>query len=752
MSIPVGRTSYFGRFEEPEKYRMINQSGVRVRLLADVVGEGHSSCWDINTSPFDGTMYMAPTDERKGVGAHTRLVSYDHGKDAFKVCFKAEKLILPHVLQMPHSKLHTSINFLPDGTIIATTHTTAGPAHHPEWMPLGHIDHAYDGFAGSNIIHYDPKTGKAENLGVPVPRESIYGSCYDPKHNRLYMIGFMRGHVYSFSLDDRTVKDLGKQAELYNYRLHLGPDYNIYSCTKSGFLYRVNTEKDELEDLNWRVPAELNTSNNHNTWYRYMSQAVNTDDTHFVFTNTYTSYLWEFDCETLQVKCLGKRCPFDYTSDFHIAPLTLDEITIDKYGCLWYALNGRPQAPIKEDFYHYPCPQFLIRWDLKNSDRPECVGILDTPEFLTPTSYGFCMDTVNDILYMDGAGYAIKDKNAGKAPGLGVLMIDLKEFRKHMYEPGPVYKAEVTPFTEEEIQNAKNYVKNYAGEEVSKGNPTSLIAPDRVTPLRLWRNVPHTDIASSKVIGLAYDEDGSLYGTCGDHGKAKYAFKVVPQPFKTYASKEEAEKDPEYMVSLSIFCGIKEPETWTDAEGNFCMETPAAYAFKVEYFKPIEELCTCRKKWMEENLLPGPVNIDPSVKLPEVCGRRYLSVATATAEWNGGRIAVGTADAMFAIVKGHKVFSYGNCASLGPVRCMCTNAAKTKLYGVAGHEQGLSTIFSFDEEEGLKQIGFVNYNSPGYMDGPTASNILSSIVLSPDEKYIAVGGADRIGAVHIMKL
>ena len=87
MSIPVGRTSYFGRFEEPEKYRMINQSGVRVRLLADVVGEGHSSCWDINTSPFDGTMYMAPTDERKGVGAHTRLVSYDHGKDAFKVCF-----------------------------------------------------------------------------------------------------------------------------------------------------------------------------------------------------------------------------------------------------------------------------------------------------------------------------------------------------------------------------------------------------------------------------------------------------------------------------------------------------------------------------------------------------------------------------------------------------------------------------------------------------------------------------------------
>ena len=126
---------------------MINQAGTRVRVLTGTVGEGYASCWDMTASPFDGTMYMAPTDERKGVGAHTRLVSYDHATDTFKICAEVEKLILPHPLQMPHSKLHTSINFMTDGTVIATTHTTAGPAHHPEWMPLAHIDHPYDGFA-----------------------------------------------------------------------------------------------------------------------------------------------------------------------------------------------------------------------------------------------------------------------------------------------------------------------------------------------------------------------------------------------------------------------------------------------------------------------------------------------------------------------------------------------------------------------------------------------------------------------------
>ena len=46
------------------------------------------------------------------------------------------------------------------------------------------------------------------------------------------------------------------------------------------------------------------------------------------------------------------------------------------------------------------------------------------------------------------------------------------------------------------------------------------------------------------------------------------------------------------------------------------------------------------------------------------------------------------------------------------------------------------------EENGLRQLAFINYNSPGYMDGPTAANVLSSIALSADEKFLAVGGVN----------
>ncbi|MDY3071350.1 MAG: hypothetical protein SOW68_03685, partial [Eubacteriales bacterium] len=127
--------------------------------------------------------------------------------------------------------------------------------------------------------------------------------------------------------------------------------------------------------------------------------------------------------------------------------------------------------------------------------------------------------------------------------------------------------------------------------------------------------------------------------------------------------------------------------------------------------------------------------------------------ASADAEWNGGAKIVGTLDALLAIVRADgSVYSLGNAAAYGPVRCMCTNAAKTKLWGVAGDDEDMGYVFAYDDEEGLRQLGILNYNTHGFFDGPTASNVLSSIVLSPDEKYLAIGGADRIATVHLIAL
>ena len=90
-----------------------------------------------------------------------------------------------------------------DGRMIMTTHTTDKSPRHPTWLPYAYYHHLWEGFAGGNIIIYDPKTGHAENMGIPVPHESIYGAVYEPAHNALFFLGFMRGHLYRYSIDEK---------------------------------------------------------------------------------------------------------------------------------------------------------------------------------------------------------------------------------------------------------------------------------------------------------------------------------------------------------------------------------------------------------------------------------------------------------------------------------------------------------------------------------------------------------------------
>jgi len=743
MSIPKGKTSYFGRFDDPEKLRLIAQNGVRIRL--DPGDLGYSSCWDLNYSPNTGKIYFAPCHER-GIGSQTRLVSYDFDTDESKIELKLEKLTLPKERQMPHTKLHESISFMPDGKLLATTHSTDRAPQQPEWMPFAHVDHVWEGFPGSYIIQFDPETGDARNLGMPAPRESIYGGTYVASREAFYMIGFMRGHCYRYSFKDQSVKDLGKAAEVFCYRMHEGPDHNVYGMTKSGFLFRINTEIDELEDLNWRVPATDNYSNN--TWYRYMNQGVNVSDHEFVFTTCQADDFFLFDTNTLKVRSLGKRSPFDSGHGFQYTPLDLDEFGVDRDGVLWYSGNCHSHDLPTDEYYHTKNPCVLVRWDYRHGKSPEYLGIVGTPEAYTSCMMCITVDPIRNRLF--GICNAVPTGETKQQ--LAVLAIDLDEYQKHMNERGPVCEGlEAVPFTEEEIEKTKAKEAkgaSWAGEEVSEKNPFQAVPIPNVVPLRLWRGVPYTEIPESKVQGIAWDTDGTVHGICGD--KKKYYFHIVPRPTETFASKEEADANDDVKVWRSI---LKQRGNERMEDGVYKVDVPTSFSYKIAEVKPYDELCECRKKWLDENMTPGKLEELPEgIKLPEVSGRRYLAVGTATVKLADGRIAVGTKDGMFCLIKNGKVFNMGNAAPMGPVRCLCTAPDGLTVYGTCGDDEDMGTIFSYDDENGLTQVGLINYNSHGWMDGPTSANVLSSIAVSPDGKMLAVGGADRMGSVHILIL
>ena len=648
----------------------------------------YPGCWDTNLSP-DGILYYAACDE-SGRASHARLVAYDYRTDTAKICVKAEEVVLPKPRQLPVTKFHESITFLPDGRVFATTHSTDRAPGHPEWMPFAHHTHVWDGWPGSTMVCYDPKTGKVENWGVPAPRESIYGATYDARHNAIYMIGFMRGHVYRFSLDDRKVKDLGKAAEVFCYRLHVGPDGHIYACTKSGYLWRINVDTQKIEDLNWRVPEYPDNYVN-NTWYRYMSCAHNVDDHTFIFTPLCADEFFAFDTNTLRVRSIGRKAAFDEFVDYMPSTMGVNEFDVDKYGVLWYSLNMWPMQKPADDLRAYITPCYLMRWDYRNGQAPELLGVAGTPERVNARTTGLRIDRDRDILYLVG----------GHVGGLCVLCVDLAQYRPRRHEPGPVATDPVLyprPMTPEEIETARKRGK--ATEETTFANPFYAFPIERITPIRVWRSVPHTAIEDSKVIGLVWDDDQVLHGLCGD--TTRHCFTVKDR--------------------------------------------------KLTAFGPFDKADAKYRTWLLANILPQPFTFDESIVLPHVAGRQYLAKASAVAQWNGGRKIVGTRDALLAIVSESGVFALGNAASCGPVRCLCTNAARTRLWGVAGDEEDLGMVFYFDDRVGLRQLGFLIFNIHGYFDGPSASNVLSSIAVSKDEKYIAVGGADRMGSVHVADL
>ena len=171
-----------------ESLRLINQTSVRA-AMAKTDCYGANCCWDGIVAP-DGRFYYPPSSE-SGFCLNTKLAYFDYEKEEVITCMDTADVLLHPIRKLPHSKFHTSLNIIPrsalypevpyddeDYLVVGLTHSTDRAPHHEEWLPFGHHNHVWEGFPGSQIIVYDPKTDHSMTLGTPVPQESI--SASDP--------------------------------------------------------------------------------------------------------------------------------------------------------------------------------------------------------------------------------------------------------------------------------------------------------------------------------------------------------------------------------------------------------------------------------------------------------------------------------------------------------------------------------------------------------------------------------------------
>lgn len=156
---------------------------------------------------------------------------------------------------------------------------------------------------------------------------------------------------------------------------------------------------------------------------------------------------------------------------------------------------------------------------------------------------------------------------------------------------------------------------------------------------------------------------------------------------------------------------------------------------------------------IEEAELPATSELKvavPDVKMPAVPGRRYIAKAECSVKMPDGKIFVGTEDTMVGIIDGEKVFGLGQVCSGGGVHSLeCT--ADGKVWGVAGHAEALGQVFTYSAEEGLVLRGLVPEAFSACGRNVTC-NRPTTIALSPDNRYLAIGGASEMSGVVVLDI
>lgn len=368
----------------------------------------HNSIWDIFAGP-DGRIYVSVCSEGN-VSASAMLYAYDIAQDKMEHLFDVEKVTHAPPRAIPQSKIHTSMTSMEDGRLIMCTHTTAPAPEQPFWAPYQSYEDPWEGYPGSHIIVYDPKTNHAEDWGIPVPRESTYGGgCYVEEAREYYMCGMMKGHLYAFNVDTGQTKDLGRVGT--GVRLFHDDEGRVYGLI-AGSMFRYDPFRDVLEDLDLPIPQEGAS----------LAHVDRGPDGLYYIVRLYSQRIFAFDPHPGQygaVREIGKPMP-----DAERFRGKGKEIRRFPWVCgLHFAADGILYCGMA----HGPLDsmEVLLRWDVVGGGKPEFLGMLygeGRPTFLISeivAGYDGRLYLADSNYYHENPRLLIFDPRKASVPGPG---------------------------------------------------------------------------------------------------------------------------------------------------------------------------------------------------------------------------------------------------------------------------------------------------------------------------------------------
>ena len=339
------------------------------------------------------------------------------------------------------------------------------------------------------------------------------------------------------------------------------------------------------------------------------------------------------------------------------------------------------------------CGARLFMWDFLNGKEPIDLGFLGTK--LRTISVTAEFNIYDDVIFVsDGNHRSHEDLYCG------IMSIDLREFV-------PAIE------TEERIPSHDYVVYMPYPLECSKYYPLDDFEEN-------WNKFYVKSEFNQRM--RKFNEENRHFTTFPEVKSISYWEKVGRE--NTRVNKLEWTDDN----NISIYCGTEKTyKIDVNISDNAKTITPWEFVKADELKEPVDDGC----------------------KLPFMVGRKYLAEANASVKMDDGSVIVGTKDMMLAKIKDGKVKSLGAVTTCGSVNSLvCTGDT---VYGIAGYEKGAANIFKYDDENGVEQLGNV---PTAFADNRRNVCIFNAttMALSPDKKRIAIGGADNLSGVIIIKL
>ena len=696
MSIPTLERSVYQTLKVGDFpanfFDLVPQSAVRVSDFP--FKSSHNSIWDFTSTP-DGRMFTSLCNEYMS-SASAQLYEYVPATGELKFCFDTgvETLIGPR--EIPPSKIHTSTHAMRDGRLIMATHTTSPSPVHKYWLFRNYYSHQWEGFPGSHLLVYDPKTGDVRTLGIPVPRDSIYGSAYDPRHHALFFTTFLKGHLWRMDLTTKELRDLGQITEMASWSLARDTEGAIYTSSRSGHIWRVDPDTCEVEDLG--VVVSDTDPNPASKGQRVLAFHANGPDGRLYMTFHFSDDLFALDPKTKKIERIGSLVPPELRPTSGQCIRQSAGIGFDSKGVLWYGLCNHYNPNIGMHV-------MLCRWDIAAGGEPRKAGLLGRPGRVISTVSELVMDSKNDVLHFADTNY-MED-------AAHVLAVDLKTVERDWdlprvvaddVHPYMLFTDAATIHSDPQFAEKSDKLHHFAAEmyamrkEIEKKSD-GTVHSESVGAVRVWERLGR---GNGSVRALRWDADGTLRAWCGGRTGALRQGVAI------------RDGKLENVVSLTG-AGAE----WTAPDVSGLASLPASVA---------------------------------SVTLPARQGRQLLAKPSCWAEWNDGWVLVGTLDGLVAKVhlESGRVFALGATGPQGSVHQIVTNADRTRAFGVAGDTMDLGHVFYFDDEGGLREIGRTLAGVPG-LPGITGNTEPCCVALSPDGHTLAIGALDELGTVYLYK-